>query len=288
MSVLSSPQGSPERVWSLLVGLQALGRTASSEIYHALLSPLAGSSLVSDTRGVISSLGLVQTSGHDVSLIEGLNLVDIIGFADDVHDRLVMLQVHDLDAVILTTYAWICTESDRAGTVSWLYGLTALQFADQASQALKQAGEGSPLINTAKLPAWHRWLVFMGMAAPLPLSAPRILFSSTQRLRRELRRASATLPAEMTAEEFRAFVAKRMPYLDRGRFFTEACRWIGHRPPLQQLSPMLSDAVRDLHDEGTIQLCLSGDATTHVRLTENPAHGVNAFTTVRILVGQDQ
>ncbi|POF62925.1 hypothetical protein CFR73_01705 [Novacetimonas maltaceti] len=288
MSVLSSPQGSPERVWSLLVGLQALGGTASSEIYKALLSPVVDSSLVNDTRGVISSLGLVRTSGHEVSLIDGLDLADMASFADDVYDRLIALELDNIDAVLLTTYAWICARSDREGNVSWLYVLTRQQFADQAAQAQGQAGTESPRINATKLNAWYRWLVFMGMGESLPLPKSQILFSPAQRLRRELQRARARLPDEMTADAFRGFIASRLPYLDGGRFFTEACAWIGHAPPARQFSPMLSDALRDLHDDGTLRLCLSGDAMTHIGLTENPAHAINAFTTVRVNGGQEQ
>lgn len=288
MSILSSPQGSPERVWSLLVGLQALGGASSSETYQALLSPIVGSSVVKDTRGVISSLGLVRTSGHEVSLIDGLDLMDMASFADDVYDRLIALEMNNIDAVLLTTYAWICAVSDREGNVSWLYALDKQQFVDQAAQAQSQAGAESPRINTTKVRPWHRWLVFMGMGVSLPLSKFQILFSPAQRLRRELQRARTRLPDEMTADAFRDFIASRLPYLDGGRFFTEACAWIGHAPPARQFSPMLSDALRELHDDETIQLCLSGDAMTHIGLTENPAHAINAFTTVRVNGGQNQ
>jgi hypothetical protein len=49
-----------------------------------------------------------------------------------------------------------------------------------------------------------------------------------------------------------------------------------------RLSPLLSLALRDLHDAQSIRLVPSGDAAERVRLTEDAAHQIDAFTTVII------
>ena len=73
-----------------------------------------------------------------------------------------------------------------------------------------------------------------------------------------------------------------MPYLDGGKLFAQACQRSGHSPVGTRLSPLVSAALRDLHDSRVIRLVPSGDAANRLGLIEDPTHAINAFTTVVI------
>ena len=83
MSVLSSPQGTPERVWSLVAGLSALGGECDRQTFDSLLNPgfmkdgvlvRAKDSLAADALGAASSLGLIKAGREMAALIPGINL----------------------------------------------------------------------------------------------------------------------------------------------------------------------------------------------------------------------
>jgi hypothetical protein len=291
MSVLSSPQGTPERVWSLVAGLAALGGECDRQTFDALLNPgyrkdgvlvHAKDTLAANALGVASSLGLVEAGRDKAVLTEGLNLVNAMAFADYVHDHLSSLKSGDTDAAILEAYSWLAAESDRRGGLGWIYDLGREQFADEANAALVGQDDDGRLMNTTKVVAWRRWLAFMGFGVAIPIPNAPDYPSPTARLARELERAGISSGTVMNAEQFLTLLACRMPYIDRGRLFAQACHRIGHAPSRQRLSPLPSVALRDLHDDGMLKLMLSGDASTHVRLAEDPAPGVEAFTAVRI------
>jgi hypothetical protein len=67
VTVLGSPQGTPERVWSLVAGLAALGGETDRQTFDALLNPgymkdgvsvRANDILAANALGAASSLGL--------------------------------------------------------------------------------------------------------------------------------------------------------------------------------------------------------------------------------------
>lgn len=284
MSLLSSPQGTPERVWSLVAGLSAMGGTSSRGAYDDLLNPgyqrddaevKAKSSLAADAHNAALSLGLVENDRSQVSLTV-LVPSDLAGFADLVHDRLAALEVDGADTAILGGYAWMAAESDRQGGVEWIYQTGRDAFADQANSGLS-----GKEMNTTRLPAWRRWLAFLGLGVTMPHDRNAPDFPSpASRMVRELIRSDLKADSQLGANEFVTLLARRMPYLDRGRLFNLACQRISHAPSGARLSPLLSSALRELHDDETIRLLPSGDAAERVRLTEDPAHPIDTFTTV--------
>lgn len=284
MSLLSSPQGTPERVWSLVAGLSALGGASARGPYDDLLNPgferdggevKAKSALAADAHNAALSLGLVETGRDQVSLSCCMP-TDFAGFADLLHDRLAALGADEADNAILEGYAWIAAESDRNGGVEWVYQTGRDAFADQAN-----VGLSGKEMNTTRLPAWRRWLAFLGLGVTMPNDRNAPDFPSpTARLVRELERSELAAGIQMGAGEFVALVARRMPYLDRGRLFNQACQRISHASSGARLSPLLSSALRELHDDHSIRLVPSGDAAERVRLTEDAAHPIDAFTTV--------
>jgi hypothetical protein len=291
MSVLSNPQGTPERVWSLVAGLAAMGKSASRGTYDGLLNPgylkegienRAKDSLAANAHGAALSLELVE-AGRDKAhlLIEPPS--DFSAFADHVHDHLAALSTGDPDAPILETYAWIAADSDRSGGTHWIYQCGREEFADRANSALVGEGEDGKPMNTTKLVPCRRWLAFLGLGIPLPLEGVPDLPSPIERISRELDRGNLASGSVMDADDFVTWLAGRMPYLDRGRLYIQACQRIGHVPAATRLSPLLSSALRELHDEGVIQLILSGDAAERVRLAEESTHAFDAFSAVTIL-----
>jgi hypothetical protein len=290
MSLLSSPQGTPERVWSLVAGLSALGGTSSRGAYDDLLNPgferdgaevKAKATLAADAHNAALSLGLVEIDRNQVSLAVPLPS-DFAGFADLLHDRLAALEADSADTVILGGFAWMAAESDRQGGVEWIYQMGRDAFADQANTGLS-----GKEMNPTRLPAWRRWLAFLGLGVTMPhdRNAPDYP-SPSSRMVRELERSELRVEAQLGANEFVALLARRMPYLDRGRLFNQACQRISHAPIGARLSPLLSSALRELHDDETIRLMPSGDAAERVRLTEDAAHPIDTFTTVTLFPGR--
>ncbi|MDB5412533.1 MAG: hypothetical protein JWR10_868 [Rubritepida sp.] len=289
MSLLSSPQGTPERVWSLVAGLSALGGSSQRGAYDDLLNPgflrdgsevKALATLAADAHTAALSLGLVQSGRDQVSLTASLPS-DFADFADLVHDRLAALDADGADTAILQGYAWITAESDRQGGVEWIYQTGRDAFADQANSGLS-----GKEMNTTRLPAWRRWLAFLGLGVTMPHDRNAPDFPSpAARMFREIKRCEMGAGAQLAAGEFISLLARRMPYLDQGRLFNQACKRISHASSGARLSPLLSLALRELHDDQSIQLIPSGDAAQRVRLTEDAAHPIDAFTTVTLFPG---
>jgi len=294
VSLLTNTQGSPERVWSALAGLATFGEQSRAEL-ESLLNPgflKPGLDAVKTVNirqviGAAASLGAVE--GDRTSAATDLNATAFSQgeMADWMHDVLCALEPDHKDAVILETYAWMVARSDQAGSMAWMHEMNADAFANAAVEGLLGLDDdGGVKMNKEKVVAWRRWLVFLGLATPLPsplLPQP----SPATRLRRELVRAGVA-GTTLGAQEFMAVVAARLPYLDRGRLFLQACERLGRRPSNQRLSPMLSVALRDLEDEGALEMAQLGDAGGIIQLAEDPAHLTKGFLSVRITADSAQ
>lgn len=290
MSVLSNPQGTPERVWSLVAGLAAIGGSAPRATYDALLNPgylkdgsemRANDLLAANANGAARSLKLVDAGRDEATLLIEAP-ADFGALADLVHDRLTGLAAGETDAPILEAFAWVAAECDRHGGVDWLYQAGREEFADLANAALVGEDDDGKIMNSTKAVAWRRWLAFLGLGIVMPLDRTPDFPTPVDRILRELTRAGIAPNTNMGAEAFVTLMAGRMPYLDRGRLFLQACQRIGHNPAPRRLSPLLSVALRDLHDERKIRLNPLGDAAERIRLTADNAHEIDAFSSVTI------
>jgi hypothetical protein len=287
MSILTRPQGSPERVLSLVAGLAALKGATSRRELESLVNPgfvrgttqvLVNPKLAGDALGAATGLKLLEADRLEARLGGGDAVVDLPSMADAVHARLRALDPDDSDGVLLETYAWIAAESDRQGSLAWLYDLNADEFADRANEALSGLDEDGKPMNRTKAVAWRRWITFLGLMVALPVEAPNYPLASA-RIARELQREGLSEGQELSAGAFLALIAQRHPYLDGGRLFTQACQRIGHAANPRRLSALLGEALRDLHDEGVLALKLSGDSADAVALIQD-AHPFNAFDAV--------
>lgn len=297
MSVLTNPQGLPDRVWSLVAGLEAVGGAADRASLDRLLNPgfqrdgmfvQAKAELAGNTLGAATSLGLIAADREEARLGEGLALGSPSAFADTVHDRLVSLEPGESDRVLLEAFAWVGAESDRQGDLAWLYEWGRDEFVDQLNAGLIGEDQDSKPMNTTRAPAWRRWLALLGLGVPLPLPTVPDFPSPAARIAREIERSSLKVGEEVPADQFLQLLAERMPYLDGGKLFIEACQRIGHRPKRRRLSPLLSAALRDLHDGGAIKMRPRGDAADAVSLVPDPEHIIQTFNMVLIGPSQEE
>ena len=86
----------------------------------------------------------------------------------------------------------------------------------------------------------------------------------------------------LDAAVFLKAVAETMPYLDGGSLFDGAARRIRWKPNPRELSTPLSVALRDLHEEGRIQLKMYGDTRDAFTLSQDQTSTIKAVRTVTI------
>jgi hypothetical protein len=295
MSILSSTQGTPERVWSLISLLAASEGELSRTEAAAWLNPeftradqIVGErpTAFAQVLGAATSLGAVEVVGTTLRLNPACEVNSFSAFADWVHDRLVLLDSTAKDAVILEAYAWVVAQSARTGGTTWMATATNSEFADAAQAALPEGSDddGERRINTVKLPSWRRWLTFMGLMEELPVSPPYHPFAN-RRLKLELRRLEFERDQEIPADDFFRQLRLRLPYIDGGRMFADAARRVGHAFEQRQISPIFSAALRDLHDDGTLEMQMLGDLGTFYRLTPDPSHKIHSLYAVVVKEG---
>jgi hypothetical protein len=288
MSILSSTQGTPERVWSLIAALLASGGTLDRSEAADLLNPcfVQNGQIVRDdgfnqTLGAATSLGAVEIDKSTLRLNSSCLINDFVTFSDWLHSHLVALDTDEKDAILLQTYAWVAVESQRQRSVQWIHDWTNDAFVDAAKRALPEGSEdddGAQRINTTKLPTWRRWLITLGLLVPMPLRL-QAHPSADARVAREIIYSEIERGIEIPADEFLKILNRRLPYLDGGHMFLDVAKRLEYVPPPRQLSPLLSAALRNLHDERVIELRIRGDAGDVLRLSD-AVHKMQSFHVV--------
>lgn len=293
MSVLSQPQGTPERVWSLVNGIQASGGTLSSEDFAALLNPgymregakiMAERTLAQNASGVSTSLRLVVKEGN--SFRYALNApLSHAAFPDTIHDILVSTPDDEANSTILNAYAWMVVESHRQKDLSWSAFKDSTSFVEEMLVGLTgDDDDGARPMNTTKLPAWRRWLVCLGLCEGLPTSTTGTLwhFSPTRRIALELQRASVPVNQPISGSELLRMIADRCPYLDGGKKYVRACSKLGYVHPPRELSAALTVGLRELEAEGILEFGLLGDSSDALLLIHDPSFRTNSFNRVTV------
>lgn len=287
MSLLSSTQGTPERVWSLVKLVEAhegamprdqlLGWLAPAFTQGGQRRALSGE-LDGQALGAATSLGLVRRESGDYALDQPA-ASSFQSFADQTHARLTAIDGQDPDYVVLEVFAFVVAEVERHQSTDWI-NASAQEFADAVEHALGGGYDstGERRFNSTKLAQWRRWLVFIGLGLELPSTGfyPYV----AERLLRELRSAELPTGRPIPAAEILSIIAKRMPYLDGGDLFVTLSRRLGLRLPARRITRVLSIALRDLHDEGSVTLAVRGDATDLVELAADGQHPVKTVQTV--------
>ena len=277
-------------MWSLIGGLQAAGGILPHDDYIALLNPgydregtsiMVDRNLAGDSTGVAAALGLVTKEEGTYRLT--VNDVGPVQFADLVHDRLLAAEDGSPDAVILEAYAWLVAESHRRKDLGWSAAPDRDDFVDDMLVGLTgQDDDGTRPMNTTKLPAWRRWLVFLGLAIDLPMTLRRSAwhFCPARRIALELERAGLPRGATLAGAEFARIVGERCPYLDGGRKYRQACRRLGYVHPSRDLSAAMTIGLRELEADGVLEFSLLGDSGDALHFVPDPSFRNNSFNRV--------
>lgn len=293
MSLLSSTQGTPERVLSVLQVLSAHGGALPRADLFAWLNPsfvrggaprTGSTTAVEQTLGAATSLRLVVSADGGFTLAVDLPDLELPALANLTHERLTDAPAGDADAVLLQAFAFVAARCEQAQGLGWLQTSNKV-FGDDVNDALKQradtAAEGKRF-NETKVASFWRWMAFVGLATDLPdMAYPYV----TERLAIELRRAGLPFDVEIPVRDLLTVIAERMPYLDGGPLYLNAAARLGLPPTGRTLSPLLSIALRDLQDDGVLTLGARSDAAGLVALT---ADAFNATKAVQFVVLQPE
>jgi len=293
LSVLSQPQGTPERVWSLIDGLQAAGGLLRQEDFVALLNPgytREGSTVAvhrtqaQNAVGVSTSLKLVEKEGSEFRLAVATGITRE-SFSDLIHDVLLEFRGAEPNAVMLDAYAWLVAESHRRKDLAWCADMDRTSMVEAMLVGLTgDDDDGSRPMNTTKLPAWQRWLVFIGLCEDLPTPSKSNFwhFSPARRIARELARAEVEVDMPMSGSDFMRLIALRCPYLDGGRKYAQACTSIGYTHGPRELSAALTVGLRELEADGILDFNLIGDSSDALYFVPDPSFRTNSFNRVTV------
>jgi hypothetical protein len=295
MSLLSTPTGRPERVFSLVSLVRALGGRVKSSDAKEWLAPQFRSAetttpkdgeRVREVFRVARDLKLLHADQDDwVSTCE--LPATRRELALHVHAHLRGLLAEDPDAVLLRAYAWCVAYAEINGTAS-LVGKTASELAREIASGLgrNEEGDDEKSFNTTKLSAWKDWIAFLGLGWKDLPGATGFLPDPSKRIEEELLTLTSQGP-RVEAELFVEAIAKSLPYLDGGLLFEEACARGLAGPPKGRLSRVLSQALRALEDNEVLRCDMEGDAKKGIGLFPDPLSPTNAFSHVERLSGSD-
>lgn len=282
MSLLSDTQGRPERVHSLLKLLEAHGGKLGRQEIQAWLMPRAlgkeRTTAADQTLGAAKSLGFIKAEERRAEQELTVSPVpeDPAGFGDLVHNRLLDAP-NVADRVLFEAYAAVLVRCEQEQGTAWLKIDTVAEVSNFIRHALAGADGAKDQFNEEKSPPWRAWLVAMGMA----WDTQEMGFhpQPTVRLERELPEIGNLLgfDKEIPAAKFLAQVAQRMPYVDSGPVFEDMARRIRWSRGTPRLGVVLSETLRELHDDQVLQLVLRGDTTGATALAEDPTHKIQSF-----------
>lgn len=287
MSLMSDTQGTPERVWSLVSLLRAHGGKLEREGVRVWLDPFETDSkgtAVQQTIGAAASLDLVESdrAGGTVRLLVDELPETQTDFTDWVHAKLVNTHPEDANSVVLDAYAWFIANSGKEKGTTWAQAMSTDALTERIRVDLTPEGEEGRF-NKTRYPRWRDWIAFMGLGIDLPLTGGKAFYPyATARFEREmgwLRKQFGT-GQEIAAEAFLDAVVRRMPYLDLGDLFQTAASRIRWSPPQRQLSIVFSTALRELDDEGVLELKMYGDAPNAFTLHYDQTRRKEAFVSV--------
>lgn len=291
MALLSATQGTPERLWAIVSIVAAQGGTMSRGDLQHWLRPRFEDysepsreerSLVSQALQAATGLGLVTNQQDEVELQIASLPPDIEGFADMVHSLLVEQPVGAPDADLLDAFACAVVQTEIVGNRQWFDEFTAPQMADLLTRSLtpRAVESDDQRFNPSRPATWKRWLEFIGLSETLRRNS--LLLSVTTRLERAL--ASSGLPTNeaIDANDFLAWVAAAMPYLDDGTLFNAAAKRMSFaKTPI--VSRLLSATLRDLHEDEAIRLVVPlGDGQVSARLSRDQYSNIQGFNAVML------
>lgn len=286
MSILSNPPGRPERVYSLYRARTIAGDDATDAQIRSLLNPgymVDGEERSMETVLLANVFGAAQVFQiADLAQKTKKAPLAYADFLDNLHKVLASLDENHLDCVLLRTYAFFVAKSEIEENTTWIESQKqGLEDQISASLALHQAD--AKAMNPAKLNAWRKWMVALGLLVPIPRGNTMEVLDVSRRLEREI--IGSTYPdiRELPAQQFLDRIALAMPYLDGGRLFLKACQSLSYTPKPRVISRTLSYALQELHTDGVISLISRGDQAGAYVLQGDDLHERQSFVDVKIV-----
>lgn len=271
MSLLTDTQGTPERVWSCAKAVAAAGGVLDRNDLARLLNPrFVRNGEIRDVEkahtqaiGATVSLDLIELKGG--VYVSCAAMADDYGsFSDQVHDRLCSIPADDPDFLIAEGFAWTVVKTDQRQSLQWCAGSADTIAADIEHDIGNPVG-GTLRYNPTKINAWRRWIQFLDLAIELPGNLG-LQPSITGRLMRELARSELPRETEIPVQDFLATIARAMPYVDGGALHAAVAARMGTTVERRKVSRLMSMALRDLADDGHIELRVRGDSANTVEL----------------------
>ena len=189
MSILSSPQGRPERIYSLYWSWVAADPDATEEHVRDFVNPgymRQGSQLLMDKANFANVPGAAQFLNMKKLVAETRSApLSYQRLLDQMHNALVALDADDLDAVLLRAFAFFVVKSEQQGNTFW-YIDGASGVVDEISTALNRHSNSAPAMNLTKYTAWRRWMVALGLMVPNPIPSNTEIVDITRRLERTI------------------------------------------------------------------------------------------------------
>ena len=276
MSLLSSTQGTPERVRSLSNLLVSLGEAQDAAQLERLLAPrgLVGESIgsvLSHSLNVAKDLRLIRTvEGGRYAPEDGIGPMDEDAFADHAHD--VLCSTEDLNTIVLQSFCYLLLRSDRERGADWIRNMNRDGIANAIDAGLPRHTEteqGKRQVNGTKLTVLMRWWSYLGLCTS---SIPGIYVypDPSDRLSRVVKRSLTTGVLEAGVQtdprEFRRVVCEAAPYLDSGSMSSSVQISSGLELDEQSASWALTTGVEQLEFDGTLEIVASSDASGGLRM----------------------
>jgi hypothetical protein len=293
MSLLTATQGTPARVYGLVRLLHEAGEALPTDTIAGWLVPrniigrdevVRPKEALEQTISAARSLRLISDNSPVSPTVPVPDAIE--GFGDVAHRQLCALPNDDANIVVLKVYAWFVIRADQDPGSLYRPGREALA-AEIDGAFPRSEGEEARTFNSTKFAPWARWVSFLGLGSELP-NAPFFPYPA-ERVLRELRAIAAVdgFDTDLDFRDVRNQLSRRMSYLDGGEIFDEMSQRLGLRT--RTLSRVLSSVLRDLHQEGQIQLTALGDSAERVPFAPDPMDqtGLPGANRIRI-VGEVQ
>ena len=289
MSLLAATQGTPDRVWALSDLLAQFPGGLTREEIHGWLNP-SFRSADDSAAGYSSAVTQTITAAQGLALIETRDKAYVLRvpvmssyeeYLDVVHAYLAQLGGDEANALIFEGFSWAILKTEQDGAFADLSALANKPLADRINAVLPPRSDDSDdrRFNETKIPHWRRWLMRLDLASDL--GRREFYPYVAERLWRVISTSDLPRDIDIVSSDFAGAIAKAMPYLDGGRIWSATAARMRFTPP-SHLSRVLSVALRDLHDEGRIQLKGVGDDTGLTRLARDQRHRIQSFGAVTI------
>ncbi|GAB6062559.1 hypothetical protein [Deferrisoma palaeochoriense] len=161
----------------------------------------------------------------------------------------------DSEQEVLDAYASLIVAVEVVGP--GVLSQRARDIADLLRHALSQPDNKgrTGTFNDTRWDVWVRWMTALGLGFPGPRGIVPFLPVPARRIQAVLQGWG---PGELEAREFLQRLGQELPYLDGGTRYQVALRRERGRPAGDHVSWALTQALRQLHREGRIQLRFEG------------------------------